>query len=86
MTNNNKIKIVTEIGIYFSIHPPPGLLPELGLLTRYMTPALDAALLISHVCGSRDHINIEHAYGWYSLPKRDSILRPKECLLEFDAH
>ena len=30
-------------------------------------------ILITHVCGSRDHINIEHAYSGYSLPKRDSI-------------
>ena len=34
---------------FFSIRPSPGLLPVLGPLTRYMTPTLDAALLI---CGS----------------------------------
>ena len=33
----------------FSIRPPPGLLPVLGPLTQYMTPTLDAALLM---CGS----------------------------------
>ena len=32
---------------FFSIPPPPGLLPVLGLLTQYMTPALDTALLCS---------------------------------------
>ena len=31
-------------GLFFSIHPPPGLLPVLGPLERYMTPTLDAAL------------------------------------------
>ena len=35
--------------LLFSIRPPPGLLPVLGPLTRYMTPTLDAALLM---CGS----------------------------------
>ena len=30
---------------FFSIRPPPGFLPVLGLLTRYMTSTLDAALL-----------------------------------------
>ena len=30
---------------FFSIHPPPEFLPVLGLLKRYMTPTLDAALL-----------------------------------------
>ena len=30
-------------------------------------------ILITHVCGSRDHINIEHAYSLYSLPELDSI-------------
>ena len=34
---------------FFSIRPPPGLLPVFGPLTRYMTPTLDAALLM---CGS----------------------------------
>ena len=37
------------IFFFFSIRPPRGLLPVLALLTRYMTPTLDAALLI---CGS----------------------------------
>ena len=35
--------------VFFCIHPPPGLLPVLGLLRQYMTPTLDAALLM---CGS----------------------------------
>ena len=35
--------------LLFSIRPPLGLLPVLGPLTRYMTPTLDAALLM---CGS----------------------------------
>ena len=30
---------------FFCIRPPPVLLPVLGLLERYMTPTLDAALL-----------------------------------------
>ena len=33
--------------VFFCIHPPPGLLPVLGQLERYMTPTLNAALLIS---------------------------------------
>ena len=36
----------------FSIHPPPGLLPELGLLERYMTPTLDSALLCCSRAGA----------------------------------
>ena len=32
-------------------------------------------ILITHVCGSGDHINIEHAHSGYSLPKQDSIHR-----------
>ena len=43
-------------------------------------------ILITHVCGSRDHINIEHAYSGYSLPKRDSIHRPiSDYQLELDS-
>ena len=37
---------------HFFIRPPPGLLPVLGLLKRYMTPTLDAALLISSRAGA----------------------------------
>ena len=69
---------------FFCIRPPPELLPVLGPLERYMTPTLDAALLfilISHVCESRDLINIEHAYSGYSLPKRDLIHRRRVTLL-----
>ena len=36
----------------FSIHPPPGLLPVLGPLERYMIPTLDAALLCSSRAGA----------------------------------
>ena len=36
----------------FSIRPPPGLLPVLGRLERYMTPTLDSALLISSRAGA----------------------------------
>ena len=32
-------------------------------------------ILITHVCGSRDQINIEHVHSRYSFPKRDSIHR-----------
>ena len=37
------------IFLLFSIRPPSGWLPVLGPLTWYMTPTLDAALLM---CGS----------------------------------
>ena len=33
--------------VVFGIRPAPGLLPVLGQCERYMTPTLDAALLIS---------------------------------------
>ena len=33
--------------VFFGICPPPGLLPVLGPCEQYMTPTLDAALLIS---------------------------------------
>ena len=36
----------------FFIRPPPGLLPVLGPLERYMTPRLDAALLSSSRAGA----------------------------------
>ena len=36
-----------QIVIFFCIRTPPGLLPVMGPLERYMTPTLDAALLIS---------------------------------------
>ena len=38
--------------IFLSIRPPPGLLPVLGPLERYMTPTLDSALLISSRVGA----------------------------------
>ena len=34
-------------------------------------------IFITHVCGSRDHINIEHVHSGYSLPKRDLIHRDR---------
>ena len=37
---------------FFCIRPPLELLPVLGLLKRYMTPTLDAALLYSSRAGS----------------------------------
>ena len=37
---------------FFCICPPPGLLPVLGPCERYMTPTLDAALLISSRAGT----------------------------------
>ena len=33
--------------IFFSIRPPPGLLPVLGPLEQYLMPTLDAALLLN---------------------------------------
>ena len=38
--------------LFFCIRPPPGLLPVLGQLERYMTPTLDSALLISSWVGA----------------------------------
>ena len=43
---------VIAVDGFFSIRPPPGLLPVLGPLERYMTPTLDAALLISSKAGA----------------------------------
>ena len=37
---------------FFSIRPPPELLPVLGPQEQYMTPTLDAALLYSSRAGS----------------------------------
>ena len=37
---------------FFCIRPPPGLLPVLGPLKRYMTPKLDSALLCSSGAGA----------------------------------
>ena len=42
----------SEYRTFFSIHPSPGLLPVLGPLERYMTPTLNAALLISSRAGA----------------------------------
>ena len=38
--------------VFFSFRPPPGLLPVLGPLERYVTPTLDAALLITSRAGA----------------------------------
>ena len=37
---------------FLIIRPPPGLLPVLGPLERYITPTLDSALLISSRAGA----------------------------------
>ena len=37
---------------FFGICPPPGVLPVFGPCERYMTPTLDAALLISSRAGT----------------------------------
>ena len=50
--SKNRLKCINMYFLcfcFFSIRPPPGLLNVLGLLTRHMTPTIDAALLI---CGS----------------------------------
>ena len=49
-----KLQYVWEIAylLFFSIRPPPGLLPVLGPLERYMMPTLDSALLISSRAGA----------------------------------
>ena len=42
--------------LLFCIRPPPGLLPVLGPLERYMTPTLGAALLCcSRACSDLGH-------------------------------
>ena len=47
---SKSIFLVMKNHIFLSIFPPPGLLPVLGPCERYMTPTLDAALLISSRC------------------------------------
>ena len=37
---------VSLVELFFCIRPPPELLPVLGLLEQYMTPTLEAALLM----------------------------------------
>ena len=46
------LKIFACFFFFFCIRPPPGLLPVLGPLECYMTPTLDAALLISSRVGA----------------------------------
>ena len=50
----SSIQIIAESQdpFLFSIRPPPGFLPVLGPLERYMTPTLDAALLSSSRAGA----------------------------------
>ena len=50
------------------------LVEELCQVSKHKQP-FSSLILITHVCGSRDHINIEHANSGNSLPKRDSIHR-----------
>ena len=55
---------------FFSIRPPPELLPVLGPLERYMTPALYAALLCSSRAGSdlgRKSDGLRSFVNWVSL-------------------
>ena len=49
-----KIVLLSTIFLSFFIQdpPPPGLLPVLGPLERYLTPTLDAALLCSSMAGA----------------------------------
>ena len=60
----------TSSFFYFSIRPPPALLPVLGLLTQYMTPTLDPALLyVVHRDGvtTINHDRITHVCGYRSI-------------------
>ena len=54
-----------------------GLVEELHSLlyiSKHKQP-FSLLILMTHVCGSKYHINIEHAHSGYSLPKLDSIHR-----------
>ena len=46
------LKINANAELLFGIYPPPGLLPVVGPCERYMTPTIDAALLISSRAGT----------------------------------
>ena len=48
---------------FFSIPPPPGLLLVLGPLTRYMTPTLDAALLMCVISMKYAAFQLTHPYN-----------------------
>ena len=62
---------------FLSIRSPPGLLPVLGLLERYMTPTLDTA----HLCSSRAGSDLGRTSDWLrsfvnwvsSFPSRASM-------------
>ena len=49
---NTKLERRFNNTFFFNICPSPGLLPVLGPLERYMTPTLDATLLISSWAGA----------------------------------
>ena len=58
-----------DLFYFHSIRPPSGLLPVLGLLERYMTPTLDAALLYSSRVGS--DLGLIELTGLYGLKLKD---------------
>ena len=49
----------------------------LGLVLIWVVSPDWLRSFITHLCESMDHMNIEHAHSEYSLPKRDSIHRPR---------
>ena len=74
----HKFHLYLIIIIFFSIRPPPVLIPVLGPLEWYIMPTLDAALLISSRAGadlgrtldrlnlinSREKISRAQVRGW----------------------
>ena len=62
--------------LFLSICPPPGFIPVLGLLERYMMPTLDSALLYSSRAGADPgrlidkfiHINSSMPQAGYDPP------------------
>ena len=61
---------------FFSICPPPGLLPVLGPLERYMTPTLDSALLISSRAGADLGQMSDRLRSFIRLSRRDHRASP----------
>ena len=55
---------------FFSICLPPGLLPVLGPCKRYLTPALDAALIISSRAGTDPGLSSGSIYRYYVDPSK----------------